>query len=68
VGSNTEVVGWETSPESSKALTSDGFSEAVGDTRVRDLTISSGLLLLNLCLNVIERKRDNSSCYGSDHR
>lgn len=68
MGSNTEVEGRKTSPESGDTLTSDRFFEAIGDTVIRELTISTRLLLLDFSLDVVEWERANGCCYGRDHR
>jgi hypothetical protein len=54
VRSDTEVVGGETSPETGNTLTGNRLLEAVHDGLVRKDNIGTGLLLLDLGLDVVE--------------
>ena len=55
MGAHTEIVGGETSPESSDTLLGDRLGEAVRDAGVGKLAVGASLLLLHLGLDVVER-------------
>ena len=67
MGAHTEIVGGETSPESSDTLLGDRLGEAVRDAGVGHLAVGASLLLLHLGLDVIERQGTASSSNSSDH-
>jgi len=66
--SNTEVVGRETSPETGNSFTSNRLLEAVDNTLVREDTIGTSFLFLDLGLDVIERERSARSSDSRNHR
>lgn len=67
MGTHSEVVGGETSPETSDTLLGDGLHDAVGHALVGHLTGGVGLLLLHLGLDVVEGKGADSGGDGGDH-
>lgn len=67
MGSDTEVVSRETSPETGNTLTSNRFLEAVHDVLVRKDTIGAGFLFLNLGLDVVEREGCDRSSDTREH-
>lgn len=54
MGTNTEVVGGETSPETGEAFFGGRLLEAINDVFVGEDTLSVGSLLLHLGLDVVE--------------
>lgn len=67
VWTNSEVVGWETSPEAGDTLSSHGLLETVWHALVWHGAVSLWLLLLHLGLDVVEWEREESSAEGRQH-
>ena len=65
---HSEIVGWQTGPETGDTFFGKRFTYAVNDARVGKLTIRTSFLLLHLSFNVVEWKGAKSYCDGSNHR
>ena len=68
MGSDSEVVCWETSPKSSDSFSGDGFCEAVWYSAVGKLAVWASLLFLNLRLDVVEGEGSDGGCDSCEHR
>ena len=67
VGSDTEVVGGETGPESGNTLFGGSLADAVEHVRIRHGAIGQSLLFLHFSLDVIEGKGAAGGDHGGDH-
>ena len=68
VRTHSEIVSWETSPESSDTFSGKRFREAVNDVLVGHDSVRASLLLLHLCLDVVEWERSHGGSDSSNHR
>ena len=68
VGTDSEVVCWETGPKSSDSFSFDRFCEAVWYSAVGKFSVWARLLFLNLRLDVVEWEGSHGSCDSCEHR
>lgn len=68
VGSHTEVVSWQTGPETRDSLSGDRLLRRINNVLVGERAVGIGRLLLQLRLQIVEGKGTDGRAHSRDHR